>query len=203
MRAFIAWMNGLPDILVYLVLAAGAAIENVVPAVPADTFVALGGLLAGTGNLDWRWVVAGTWAANVASALMVYRMSYLYGSAFFDTRWGRRLLRPHQMDRMRRFYERWGLPAIFLSRFLPGVRAVVPIFAGATHQSALKVMSPVAVASAIWYGGLVAIGMWAGQNLRLLGEILSSLNSWLALTALVVAGLAAAWWIHTRREPDE
>jgi len=201
--ALIAWLVGLPDLLVYLTLAAGAAVENVVPAVPADTFVALGGLLAGAGDLDWRWVVAGTWIANVGSALVVYRMSYLYGSAFFDSSWGRSVLKPHQMERMRGFYARWGLPAIFFSRFLPGVRAVVPIFAGATHQPALKVMSPLALASAIWYGGLVLLGMWAGQNLGLLGEVLSGVNSWLGVLAILVGALSVAWWIRTRKEPDE
>lgn len=203
MREILAWMGGVPDVLLYAALAAGAAVENVVPAVPADTFVALGGFLAGLGRLDARWVALWTWLANVAGALVVYRLSWLHGPSFFERGFGRHLLRPHQMERLRTFYDRWGLPAIFLSRFLPGVRAVVPVFAGATYQPAVRVAVPIVVASAIWYGGLVVLGLWAGQNLDVLGRILGGVNRTLALAALTVTALALAWWLRSRRHPRD
>lgn len=203
MTELLAWMDGVPNILVYAALAVGAALENVVPAVPADTFVALGGFLAGAGALDARWVALWTWLANVASALAMYGLSRRHGPSFFEGRLGRHLLKPHQLERMRGFYDRWGLPAIFVSRFLPGVRAVVPIFAGATHQRALRVAIPIAVASAIWYGGLVLLGLWAGRNLDLLGRVLGGVNRWLAIAAGAVAALAFLWWLHSRRDPHE
>ena len=134
MSAFLAWMNEVPDGLVYVVLSLGAALENVVPAAPADTFVALGGFLAGAGQLQARWVILGTWGGNVIGAVAVYRLSHRHGPSFFRRGMGRYLLRQHQFDRMARFYDRWGTLAIFVSRFLPGARALVPIFAGATHQ---------------------------------------------------------------------
>lgn len=203
MTELLAWMDGVPNILVYGALAAGAALENVVPAVPADTFVALGGFLAGAGALDARWVALWTWLANVGGALVVYRLSHRHGPSFFRGGIGRHLLKPHQLERLARFYERWGLPAIFLSRFLPGVRAVVPVFAGATHQSAPRVVIPIAVASAIWYGGLVVLGMWAGRNLDLVGRVLGSVNRSLAIAAVAVAALAFLWWLRSRHDSHE
>lgn len=203
MRDFISWVDQVPNLVVYLTLAAGAAVENVVPAVPADTFVALGGLLSGAGDLHAHWVALGTWSANVSSALAVYRLSYRHGPPFFERGAGRYLMKPHQMERMAGFYRRWGLLAIFFSRFLPGVRAVVPVFAGATHQPALRVVPPIAIASGIWYGGLVWLGLWAGQNLSRLAGALGRVNRTLAIAAVGVAGLALIWWLATRRDPDE
>ena len=101
------------------------------------------------------------------------------------------------------FYDRWGTPAIFLSRFLPGVRAVVPLFAGATHQPWAKVVLPVAVASAIWYSGLVYIGLWAGQNLDALQSVVGSINATLAVAAGLVGLAIGVWWVRTRRASDE
>lgn len=199
MADFVAWLNGFPDSWVYVGLSLGAAVENVVPAVPADTFVALGGFLAGTGGLQARWVALGTWLANVISALWVVRLSRTHGPAFFARGFGRHLVKPHQMERLAGFYERWGLGAIFFSRFLPGFRAVVPVFAGATNQSVKRLALPLAAASALWYGGLVLLGVMAGRNLELLEAQLGSLGTVLALVAGVVAVLVGWWWIKTRR----
>jgi len=197
---FLAWMEALPGPTLYLLLGAGAALENVVPAVPADTFVALGGLLSALGTLSARWVFVATWLFTVASALAMYRMGYAHGRALFGTSMGRHVLKPHQLERMARFYARWGLPAIFFTRFLPGVRAVVPVFAGITRQRWLSVAVPIAVASAIWYGALVWLGRWAGTNLDLLGRLLDRVQGGLGIVAAVVVALACVWWWRSRHE---
>jgi len=205
MRDFLVWMDGLPESGVYAVLWVGAAVENFVPAVPADSFVALGGFLAGAqiGGVEGLWVFLGTWVFNAGGALLIYALSARYGRPFFESGIGRRLLRPHQMDRVAGFYDRWGTPAIFLSRFLPGIRAVVPVFAGTTHQPWSRVVPPIVVASALWYGGLVQLGMVAGRNLALLERLLGSINRWLAGVAIILGALIALWWLRTRRVPDE
>ena len=71
MSDFVSWMDRLPNAVLYFVLSVGAGLENLVPAIPADTFVALGGLLAGAGDLTAMWIFLGTWACNVAGALFV------------------------------------------------------------------------------------------------------------------------------------
>jgi membrane protein DedA with SNARE-associated domain len=196
-------MGALPGPTLYLLLGVGAALENVVPAIPADTFVALGGLLSVVGTLDARWVFLTTWLFNVASALAMYRLGHRYGHALFGTSIGRFVLKPHQIQRLAGFYARWGRPAIFLTRFLPGLRAVVPVFAGITRQAWLSVAIPLAVASAIWYGALVWLGAWAGANLDLLGRLLGRLQGVLGGVAVVVALAALAWWWRSRHPPRE
>lgn len=197
-RGALAWFDGLPDALVYLALGLGAAVENVLPAVPADTFVVLGGFLAGVGDLQARWVFLATWAGNVASALLMYRLGHTHGRDFFRAGWGRRLLNAHQMERLALFFDRWGTFAVFFTRFLPGLRAVVPVFAGVTHQSFRSVAPPLAAASALWYGGLVWAGTVAGHNVdRILG-VVGSVNVWLVAAAVAATTAAGIWWWRTR-----
>ena len=203
MSDFLAWMDSLPGSTLYLLLGAGAAIENVIPAVPADTFVALGGLLSAVGSLNARGVFLVTWLSNVVSALVMYRLGYTQGKVLFETRLGRFVLRPHQMERVASFYARWGLLAIFLTRFLPGVRAVVPVFAGITRQNFLPVALPLALASAIRYAALILLGRWAGANLDLLGRLLGRVQGVLGALAVVLAVVVAAWWWRSRRAPRE
>jgi membrane protein DedA with SNARE-associated domain len=201
MDRVIAFFLGLPSLLIYVVLGAGAALENVVPPIPADTFVLLGGFLAARGGPDPWLVFVVTWCANVASALFVFWIGRAHGPRFFAHGFGRHLLNPHQAERMRRFYARWGLPAIFFARFLPGLRAVVPGTAGVSRMSWWKVAPPMAIASGIWYGALVWLGFTAGANLERIRGLLDRVNLGLLVVALLVFGAAGVWWWRTRRPP--
>ena len=200
---FLSWVDGVPHVLVYLGLGAGAAVENLVPAVPADTFVVIGGFLSALGDLEARWVFTATWLFNVGSALVTYRLGYTLGRPSFESGMGRRLLNAHQLDRMTRFYARWGIFAIFFTRFLPGLRAVVPVFAGVSHVGFVPVAVPLAAASAIWYGALVWLGAVAGSNLPLVRSRLSGVNRGLLAVAVVVTAAALLWWWRTRRPSVE
>lgn len=198
MADFLTWVASVPAGVAYILLGVGAALENVIPAIPADTFVALGGFLSAVGDLDPRWIFAWTWSLNVASGLVMYRLGYTHGRPFFEAGWGRRVLRPHQMERMADFYARFGIAAIFLTRFLPGLRSVVPVFAGVSRQPLMQVAPPIAIASAIWYGGLIWLGALAGQNLEVLQAQLGQINGILLVVAVLVAVPSALWWWRTR-----
>ena len=198
MAEFVLWMDHIPDAALYLTLSIGAAIENFIPPVPADTFIAIGGLLAGAGDLDALWVFGGAWFCNILGAGFVYGLSHVHGPTFLEKKIGRYLLKPHQMLRMEKFYERWGPPAMFLSRFLPGVRAITPVFAGATRQPWPRVIIPIGMASALWYGGLVRLGFLAGENLADLETQLLGLNRGLTALAVLAVMAVAVWWYRSR-----
>lgn len=202
MQDLLGFLGDLEPAVIYGLLGVGAALENVVPPVPADTFVLLGGFLAGRGRAD-PWTVFGvTWLANVLAALAVYAAGIRYGRAFFAEGLGRHLLHAEQLRRIRSFYDRWGLAAIFLTRFLPGLRAVVPAFAGVSHQRFLPVALPLALASAIWYGVLVWLGATAGRNIETIWQWVRGTNRVLIVLAVLLATVAGVWWFRTRRSDE-
>lgn len=203
MDAALDFLASLPAGLTYLVLGAGAALENIVPPVPADTFILLGGFLAVRGPADVVVVFLVTWVANTSGALLVYGAGHRFGPPFFDTRFGRLLLQPEQLARLRRFYRRRGTPAIFFARFLPGLRAVVPAFAGVARLSFASVALPVTIASALWYGGLVWLGAMAGENLEAIAEWFAAANRLLLFIAIGVAAVILVAWRRTRAPGDD
>ncbi len=195
----LVWLREASPYLMYAVLGVGAAVENIVPPIPADTFVLLGGFLAARGRASEGVVFFVTWTSNVLSALAVYTAAYRYGDSFFQTRLGRYVLNPKQVGTVRRFYQRWGAAAIFYTRFLPGLRAVAPVFAGLTRQRPLSVVFPLLLASAIWYGALVWVGAFAGRNFDHLLRMQARVNWALAGIAGVIVVLLAWWWFRSRR----
>lgn len=198
MDQFLVWIRDASPYLLYAVLGVGAAIENIVPPIPADTFILLGGFLAARGRAAEGVVFLVTWTANVLSALAVYTAAYRYGDSFFQTRLGRYVLDPKQVEVARRFYRRWGAAAVFYTRFLPGLRAVTPVFAGLVRQRPLSVVVPLLLASAIWYGALVWVGAFAGRNIDQLLEMQNRVNWVLASIAGVIFVLVAWWWFRSR-----
>lgn len=190
--------GALPAPVIYLLLAAGAAVENVIPPIPADTFVLLGAFLSVRGDADPWIVFLATWLSNIASAYVVYGLARKYGEAFFSHALGHWLLHPRQLEQIGRFYEKWGVPAIIVSRFLPAFRAMVPVFAGVTKLPFGRVVLPLALASGFWYGTLVVVGAFAGRNVDVILAAFQQVSSVLLWIALALGLAVGAWWWHTR-----
>jgi len=158
--------------------------------VPADTVVALGAFLAGRGaEVTLHGVFLATWIPNVASAVGMYWVARTVGRSFAESATGRRLLSPRAMGAIERAYRRhhgWG---IFLSRFLPGYRAVVPPFAGLAGIGAVRALAPVVVASGLWYGFLVWLAHRVGSDWFAVLRALARLGWSLAAVAAAVTVL--------------
>jgi membrane protein DedA with SNARE-associated domain len=200
--AILSFLSDQGPVLLYMLLGFGSALENLFPPLPADTFILVGAFLAANGKADALTVFFVTWLSNTLTALLVYWTGYRFGRPFFQVGMGRHLLNAGQLRRLDGFYRKWGLLAIFFARFLPGLRAMVPVFAGVTRQSFGTVAFPVLVASGIWYGGLVWLGASAGRNLPAVGQWLADANRVLLVLAVVLVGLVWIWWFRSRKIED-
>jgi membrane protein DedA with SNARE-associated domain/uncharacterized tellurite resistance protein B-like protein len=197
------WLATLPSAAVYVVLALLAFVENLVPVVPADVAVALGAFLSQRGTTSPVPVFLVVWIANVGGAVAVYFVARQLGRPFFATSLGRRLVSPAGIARLEREYLRFGIAGIFFARFLPGIRAVVPPFAGIFGLSAWRAMVPMAVASGIWYGGITALGVYLGGSWDAILHALTRLNQVLAVVAGFAILAAAIVILRNRRAAAE
>jgi membrane protein DedA with SNARE-associated domain len=193
-------LASLPLVPTYLVLMALSALENVFPPVPADTAVALGAFLARRGEVSVVPLVALCWLANVGSAAGTYVLARRHGRGFFRDGWGRKIVPPEVLAALEEAYDRWGVAGIFLSRFLPGLRAAVTPFAGVAGLPPARALVPAAAASAIWYAFLAFAGYELAQNWEAVKSLVADTNRVLGVTALVLAGAAGYWlWRRSRR----
>ena len=198
----IAWMEKLPEALVYVVIGVFAGLENIVPPVPADVVALTGGFLAGRGVTDPLLTFLVVWLSNVGTALLTYWVGRRYGTRFFQGRLGRMILQPGQMARLAGLYAKHGGKVIFASRYLPGFRAVVPIFAGTSGMSLPRTALPIALASALWYGLIVYLGATAGRNWLQIRAQVEASGRWLGIAAVILFAGVAWWWWKTRGNDD-
>jgi membrane protein DedA with SNARE-associated domain len=197
---FLDWILSLPPGPTYAVLAALSALENVFPPVPADVAVALGAFLAAQGEVRAWPLGLFCWVANQASAVGIYLLARAKGPAFFADGLGRKLVSPDVLQALRQANDRYGMVGIFMSRFLPGLRAAVLPFAGAMGMSPARALLPAATASALWYFFLVQVGVAFGKSLPAVRRLVDDANRVLGLIALAVTAAVAVWlWRRARR----
>jgi membrane protein DedA with SNARE-associated domain len=191
--SLLAWLTAVPLGTLYFALAAVAAIENVFPPVPADTVVALGSFLAAQGKGSVLAAFLATWSGNVASAMVMYALGRRYGAARLE----KRLLGekgPQAERRLERLYGRYGVAALFASRFIPGVRALVPPFAGALRVPPVRAALAIGGASAVWYGTVSYLGFTIGGNWRAVLGLITEYGRVFAIAAAALLILAAVIW---------
>jgi len=194
-------LASLPLVPTYLALMVLSALENVFPPVPADTAVALGAFLARRGEVSVVPLVTLCWLANLGSAAGTYALGRRHGRGFFRDGWGRRLMPQPVLTALEEAYGRWGTAGIFASRFLPGLRAAVPPFAGVAGLPAARALVPAALASAIWYAFLGLAGYTLAENWDAARALVARANRALGVATLVLAVVAGLWlWRRVRRK---
>lgn len=199
MQQIMAFMSDLPTPLLYGVIALVAAVENVLPPLPSDLIIAFavfsGPRAPGTPFMAF----AIGWASNVAGATLTYLLARRYGAGALQARI-ERYAGAGAHARLVRMHERYGLVAMLLARFIPGVRALVPPFAGAMRLPLLPVIGSVMAAAAIWYALLVYVSYAAGSNWQLLTtQIARYGRAFTVAAAIVLAAGLVVWRLRARR----
>ena len=202
MENFLESLAMLPAGTLYTVLAVTAAIENLIPPFPSDVVVAFGSFVVAQGNKGSMWgVFLATWSGNVAGALIVYALGRRYGAERLE----KRLAGKHAESadaKIRRLFERYGMPAVFVSRFVPGVRAVVPAFAGALRLSVVWTMTMVATASAIWYGLITMVAFRVGSDWEQLKATIARYGTTAAIIGGILLALGVVAWLIVRKRAN-
>lgn len=201
-EAIINSLSQLPLPTLYLSIVAISAIENVFPPFPADAVVAFGSFLAARGTGSPYSAFLSAWLGNLAGATFMFYVGRRYGSGPFLARLERWVGKDAE-GRFMKLYEKYGLPALFISRFLPAVRSLVPPLAGAMKLPPLPVAVAVATASGIWFAFLTWISFRAGSDWDVLYAHIVHSSKIVALVAGIFVGLLAAWLFirHQRKRP--
>lgn len=199
--SWLEWLATLPEPLLYGAIIVASFAENLFPPLPADTVVALGAFVAARndGSVFGAW--AATMIGNLGGAMCMFALGRRVGLAWLSDRFPRVFPVEATQRAAERFRER-GLVAVAVSRFFPGVRAVVPPVAGAIGVPAIRAAIAMTAASALWYGMVCVLAFQAGENAEvLLARIAAQQRLFAAVAAIVVVIAAIWWWRRQRKAP--
>ena len=198
MQSLFDWLLTLGNGTLYTVLAVTSAIENLFPPFPADVVIAFGAFVAAQGDATEPAVFLAVWLGNIGGAAI----SYALGRRFGAERLERRLAgtKAESRDaRLRKMFDRYGMAAVFVSRFVPVVRAIVPPFAGALRLSVVWTLTMIACASAIWYGLVTWVAFRVGTDWEELKDVLAHYSRTAAIIGTLIIALGVVAWLVVRR----
>ena len=203
MQSLLDWLLTLPVVALYSILGLTAAIENIVPPFPSDVVVAFGSFVIAQGGKGTMFgVFLVTWCGNIAGAMIVYALGRRYGAERLESRLAGK--HAHSRDaRIRRLFERYGMPAVFVSRFIPGVRAIVPAVAGALRLSVVFTTLMVATASALWYGLITIVAFRVGSDWEQLKTTITQYGRTAAIVGVVLLAIGVGAWLIVRRRQSK
>jgi membrane-associated protein len=143
--------------------------SGLIPApLPGDSILFLAGAFAATTkagdpHLNLAVVVFGSLAAAILGAQLGYLIGNRYGTRLFKP--DARLFKSEYLERAQEFFDKRGPRAVVLARFIPFVRTVVPMLAGAGKMPLRKFVTANVIGATIWAVGVSLLGFWLGKSI--------------------------------------
>lgn len=129
---------------------------------PGDSLLFTAGLLSSADLLDPGILIL----TVVAAAILGDSAGYWFGAKVGDhlqDREDSRFFKKEYLRRTERFYQTYGGRALILARFVPIVRTLAPILAGAGSMSYRRFLSYNIIGACAWGAGMVLLGFSLGS----------------------------------------
>ena len=183
-------------VVVYLILAFSAFIENIFPPYPGDLVILAGAYLAGTGEISCMPLFVFTVLGGLAGAMVLYFFGYTKGRLFF-TKYNRSYFKLENLKKIESWFQRWGNLILIISRFVAGVRSLIAITAGIGKVPAPRMTFFTLISFCLWYGMLIG-GMYVVKSNWL--ELVRIIKSYNMLVVIVSAIIVTIWLIVIYRK---
>ena len=130
---------------------------------PGDTFVVIGAILVGRGQLDFWPAYAATTAGSLLGFILLYLAGRKWGLSVLKGVLGRYFPTDYY-ETVSHWFCRYGLVIVAANRFMGGIRGVVSLTAGIVNLNFRKVFWLALLSCTIWNALIMASGRWVGEN---------------------------------------
>lgn len=171
---------------------------------PGDSLLFTAGVVLASGSHfvhAWALSIAAVVAA-VAGNMLGFWIGQRGGSILIARKGGRMLTREH-LDRAEHFLDRHGWWAIVLARWIPWIRTLAPLIAGAAKMQARRYLLATTVGAVLWVPALVLAGYYGADLFRRFAWVQSALT--IACIVFFALGTAYGLWRYRQemRKPKE
>ncbi|WP_072384096.1 DedA family protein [Novosphingobium sp. NDB2Meth1] len=171
--------------------------ENLFPPVPSEVILPLAGYTAAQGRGSLPVVIMAGTLGSVAGATLWYYVGRWIGIERlkrFAADHGRWLtLTPEEIDRVDKWFDRYGRWAVLFGRLLPGIRTLISVPAGVTGMALGPFLAWTTIGSAAWTAMLAIAGYELGERYGQIATIVEPVSN----AVLALAGIWYLWRVAT------
>jgi membrane protein DedA with SNARE-associated domain len=116
------------------------------------------------GNQTLAGIIIAGVVGDVAGASTAYAIGYFGSRELLESHGSKLHVSGSGLERAHRWFERYGSPVVFVSRFIPFIRAAFPYAAGVARMPFGRFVAFATAGSIIWIGGLGFLGREVGSQ---------------------------------------
>ena len=169
-------------------------LENLIPPIPSELIMPLGGFYVSQGQLDFLPVVLAGLLGTVFGALPWYGIGRLVNEERIE-KWleknGRWIgINPKELARSRQWFNRYGVSLIFWGRLVPGIRTLISVPAGVELMPLPPFLIWTTAGSLIWTLFLTTTGFYLGDNYSNIEKWINPVSSIFKIIIVVILSYA-------------
>ena len=169
-------------------------LENLIPPIPSELIMPLGGFYVAQGQLDFLPVVIAGLIGTVIGALPWYGIGRLVNEERLEKwleKYGRWIgINPQELARSRTWFNRYGVSLVFWGRLVPGIRTLISVPAGVELMPITPFLIWTTAGSLIWTLLLTITGFYLGDNYADIETFITPFSSILkTIIVLIVSGV--------------
>lgn len=209
MDVLFGFLDGLPPVVLYVLIFVASFLEGLLPIVPGDLATAFFAFLAARSGGHLPPTLIAVVIGSVSGALTLWWLGIRFGPTrvthtieeigFHKTGEGMEVAE----GRVEEAYRRYGWIALFVARLVPGVRAVVPAAAGVLRLPFWEVTAIFTVVSFLWYGTITWLAFRMGSDWAVvqatITRVLRDMGLGASVLALVLVIVGVVIWRRRRR----
>jgi len=185
------------DTLGYIGVCVLMTMESMVFPVPSEAVMPFAGYLIADGRMTWPGVLVASTLGSIIGSLLSYAIGY-YGGRPFLLRYGKWfLLSPKDLDFTEKFFNKHGVWAIFVARFIPLVRHLISVPAGLAKMSLLPFLICTTLGASAWNMFLA----WVGFQLQKNWEVVHQYSHPIDKVVAVILLLLGVWFVYSHIKP--
>ena len=154
--------------LAYLTICLAMFLENIIPPIPSEIIMPLGGFFVYREKLDFFILVFWGLFGTILGSLPWYYLGKLVNekklSKFLDKRGKYLGITSEDLAKSKRWFDKYGVSLVFWGRLIPGIRTLISVPAGMEMMPLRKFLIWTTLGSLIWVVILTYAGFILGDN---------------------------------------
>ena len=178
------------SIIAYLVICMAMFLENIIPPIPSEIIMPLGGFFVYQQKLNFYVLVFWGLLGTIAGSLPWYYLGRLVNekrlSNFLDKRGKYVGITSDDLAKSKRWFDKYGVTLVFWGRLVPGIRTLISVPAGMELMPLRKFLIWTTFGSLIWVTLLTYAGYIFGENYTIIETYLDQIKYFVKPILLLV-----------------